>query len=214
VVAGVFPEEVTPDAEAAEGKACKLPGCPGTVPPDAANRREFCDEHTGRDAAARRRRKEWMKEHGPANGDTPPKIAVQIGTGGTKGKARGGAKAEELAAVEERALQICQLTAALVMVATKAPHNLADAADISAASPAIAAATKELAVYEPWLRKLAAGGEVSGRATAWLGMLFALATAASPILVRHEVIKGGVAELASTILANGAALRDTDAAAA
>jgi hypothetical protein len=187
-----------------EPKPCAQPGCENVVPAGSHIATKFCEEHRGRTARKHR-----------ARGDAPPQIAVQIGGGATKTtKARGGAKAEELAAVEERALQIVQIAAAFVMVATKPPHNEADAADIAKGAPAVAAATKELAVYEPWVRKLAAGGEVSGRVTAWLGFVFALSTVASPILVRHEVIKGSMAEIASTILANGQSLVTADADAA
>jgi hypothetical protein len=135
-------------------------------------------------------------------------VVVDLGGKAAAGKARHGAKPEQLAAVEARALQIAQLSAAVILMATAGPHREADAADIAMGAPAWAAAVKELAVYEPWVRKLAAGGEMSERAMAWVAVVMATAGIASPILVRHEIVSGRVTQLAETLMANGQGLAD------
>lgn len=196
----------TPDQTGqAGGKPCKLPGCPNVLEEGAPNRSEFCLEHRGRTPEKRKARKDWMKEHGGESQDKAPSVVVQLG-GSTKGKKRGsgakGATAEQIAAVEQRALWIAQTAAAFMLIGTKGPYREADAADIAANAPRFAAATAELAKHEAWLRSLGAGGEMGERAAAWLGFGFAAAAMATPILIRHEVIKGGLAELFATMMTN------------
>lgn len=195
-------------------RPCDLPDCPGIVEAGTTTATKYCPEHRGQSPAARRARRDWIREHGPK--DAAPNLTVQLGGKSTKGKkdTRGDAQPGELDAVHARALQIAQLTAAFVLVGTKGAHREADANDIASGAEPWANSVRELAVYEPWVRKIAAGGEVSERATAWLGFVMATAAMASPILVRHEIIKGGMADLATTILGNAQSLTDnTDAAA-
>lgn len=202
-------------AEPAGRKPCKLPECPGFVADDAPNRSEFCDEHKGRDPRARKARRDWMKAHGGASQDKAPGVVVNLG-GATKRptKAKGSATAEQIAAVEQRAAWLAQMIAAGIMLGTKGPHRDADVGDIAAGIPAWSASVGELAKHEEWLRSLGAGGEMSERAMAWLGFGAASAAIAVPILVRHEVIKGNMAELFSTLLGNAGQLGATDTAAA
>lgn len=211
--------EAEPEAtEVDPARPCQLPECPNFLPLTAHPRRIYCDAHDGRSPERRRIRRQWMQDHKPAKAsDKAPPIALHLGGAG-KGKdkkdVRGGAQPGELDAVRQRALQIAQVTAALVLVGTKGPHREADAADIAANSGQWANSVRELAVHEEWLRKLGAGGEVSERAAAWGAFLLATVAMASPILVRHEVIKGGMADLASTILGNAQSLATADDAAA
>ena len=212
------PTEPVPEPEPAPAaedvRYCQLPECPNTVPEPEPGRggavRIYCDDHYGNTPQARKVRRQWLKDHGVSTRkDQPPRIAVDLGVGKSKGGDKGAATAAELAAVEQRARQIVQIAAALIMVGTKDERRMADAADLAGGAPGFAAATRDLAVYEPWLRILGAGGEVSDRAQAWGAFLLALATMTTPILVRHEVIKGGMAELAATILSNGESLNTT-----
>lgn len=198
-------------------RPCELPDCPGIVEAGSTSATKFCPPHRGRDPKARKARRDWLREHGPK--DATP-INIQVGGGKGKGKndTRGDAQPGELDAVHARGLQIAQITAALVLMGTKGQHREADALDIARGAEGWATSLRELAVYEPWVRKIAAGGEASERATAWVGFLVASAAIASPILVRHEIIKGGMANLADTILTNATAPNttehtDTDAAA-
>ena len=200
-----------------EAKPCKLPGCPGVIEPGAPNRSEFCDEHRGRSPEARKKRRDWMKEHGGESQDKAPQVVVQLGGGKaktTKGKGAKPATSDEIAAVEQRALWLAQTAAALILIGTKGPHKEADATDIAMGAPRFAAATGELAKHEEWLRSLGAGGEMSERALAWAGLALAATAMATPILVRHEVIKGGLAELFVTMVTNAEQLATTDTAAA
>jgi hypothetical protein len=201
--------EVEPDA-GGRVRYCQLPQCPNTLPADAANARIYCDDHNGRTPERRKLRRDWLKDHGINPQDEPPRVAFEVGAAGGKGKhARGAATAAELAAVEQRAKQLTQGIAVLMLIGHKDDDKRkADAADILAGTPALAAATRELAVYEPWVRKLGAGGEVSERSMAWVGFGMAAAAIAMPILVRHEVIKGGMAELAGSILNDAGPARD------
>lgn len=203
-------------ATAPAGKPCKLVGCPGIIGPDAPNRREFCDEHSGRTPEARKRRRDWEKEHGGATQDKAPGVVVNL-AGGRKPKSpagKAGATAEQIAAVEQRALWLAQMIAAGIMLGTKGAHRDADVNDIAAGAPAWAASVGELAKHEEWLRSLGAGGEMSERAMAWLGFGTASAAIAVPVLVRHEVIKGNMAELFTTILGNAGQLASDATAAA
>lgn len=207
--------EAEPGPEVDPTRPCQLPQCPNFLPVTAHARRVYCDAHDGRTPERRRIRREWIREHKP-KGDAPPSLTLNLGGKEGKGKkdTRGGAQPGELDAVQQRALQIAQLTAAFVLIGTKGAHREADANDIAAGAEHWAGAVRELAVHEEWLRKLAAGGEVSERATAWGAFLLATAAIASPVLIRHEVIKGGMADLASTILGNAQSLTTDDAAAA
>lgn len=206
----------TPSVDA---RLCELPGCENYLPADSHHTRHYCDEHAGRSSQARTARKNARKAAGgtSSTGDTPP-AQVVIGLGGgaaSKKSTPRKAKEAELDAVKERAAQIIQLTAGLVMVASKGPHKEADAMDIANGAEPLSGAVRELAVHEAWLRALGAGGEMSARALAWVGLIVTAATVASPILVRHEVIKGATAELAERILSNATAVTgDSDSAAA
>lgn len=208
--------EAEPEAQPDPNRPCQLPECPNLLPVTAHPRRIYCDAHDGRSPERRRVRREWMRDHKPKGDRPPPNLTLNVG-GGKGGKdkdTRGGAQPGELDAVQRRALQIAQLTAAFILVGTKGPNREADSLDIANGAEGWAGTVRELAVHEEWLRKLlATGGETSERAAAWGAFLLATAAIASPILVRHEVIKGGMADLASTILGNAQSLTtDADAA--
>lgn len=196
--------------QAATTKVCKLPGCNEPINPEAPNRTEFCDNHKGRDPEARKRRRDWLKAHGEAATDKAPGVVVQLGGGKAAKPAKGkaAATADQIAAVEQRALWLAQTMAAGILLATKGPHREADVADIAANAPAWAASVGELAKHEEWLRSLGAGGEMSERAMAWMGFAMASAGIAVPILVRHEVIKGNMADLFMTVMGNAGQLSD------
>lgn len=195
------------DAASEDLLYCALKDCPQLVPPSPVKgaRGIYCIDHKGNSPERRRERRAWEKEHGKeTKGDEPPRVAFEVGAAGGRGGSRGEATAQQLAAVEQRAKQITQGLAVLLLVGHKDDERRKlDAADVIAGAPALAAATKELAVYEPFVRKLGMGGEVSERGMAWAGFAMAAAAIAMPILVRHEVIKGAMAEVAGSILADG-----------
>ena len=60
-----------------------------------------------------------------------------------------------------------------------------DAGDIQRNRDQVALALKELARYEPWLKKLAAGGEMGDRAMAWIVAITAVVTMLVPICDRR-----------------------------
>jgi hypothetical protein len=96
-----------------------------------------------------------------------------------------------LQAVEDRARSLVEILAAVVLMAG-APE---DAVDIQNGAPQIAKAVRDLAQYEEWLRKLAAGGETSGRVMAWIGLVTTLAAVALPIMARHGALPGPIAQV-------------------
>ena len=94
---------------------------------------------------------------------------------------------KDRAAVEAKAKQAAQFIAiALAMVG-----QTDDAGTLTDGAGAWAGAVGGLAPYEPWLVKLCAGGEVSGRAIAWLGVVMATLGLAAPVLMRHGMIPEG-----------------------
>jgi hypothetical protein len=199
---------VTPDgvtgAPTGEVRYCALVDCPGVVPVSDKGGRQaiYCEDHKGNNPERRRIRRQWIAEHGKAAGsgqDQPPRVAFEVGKSeGSKGA--GEASAAELAAVEQRAKQLTKGLAILLLMGQPDDTRRADAADVLGGSDAFAAALRDLAVYEPMIRKLGAGGEVSERGMAWGAFGIALATIALPILMRHEVIKGGMATAVAALI--------------
>lgn len=189
---------------AADARYCALQNCPGTVPVSDKGGRQaiYCEDHKGNSPERRKLRRQWIAEHGKAEGagqDQAPRVAFEVGKS-KGGKGVGEASAAELAAVEQRAKQLTKGLAILMMMGDPDEKRKADAADILGGSDTLAAAMRDLAVYEPAIRKLGAGGEVSERGMAWGAFGLALATIALPILMRHEVIKGGMATAVSALI--------------
>ena len=158
---------------------CKADGCETHTPVgDNGRKRYYCDEHQHLAAHAKK--------------DRPPgSVKIQIGPE----KATPGRKASELEQVQARAQQLAQMIALLVMSLGQAE----DANDILKGSEAWAAAVKNLAQYEDWLRKLAAGGETAGRATAWITVLMATLAMLTPILLRHGAVPDGLRPIAEAM---------------
>lgn len=183
---------------------CALKDCPGPVPQSEKGGRQaiYCEDHKGNTAERRRIRRAWNKDHGVTPQDEgPSNVTFQFGNGKPPNKGgKGTASAAELAAVEARAKQLTKGLAILVMMGPPDAARKADAADLLAHGDAFAAATRDLAVYEPWLRKLGAGGEASERGTAWVAFAVATGAMLTPILLRHEVIKGGMANVLQSML--------------
>ena len=80
-------------------------------------------------------------------------------------------------------------------------------------APAVAKAVRDLAEYEEWLRKLAAGGELTGRAMAWVNLALVLCAMLVPILLRHGALPENMAAMLGNIFATADQLA-TDAQAA
>lgn len=76
------------------------------------------------------------------------------------------------------------------VVAVSSP---ADGADIVNGAPQLGAAIGQLAAYEPWLAR-ALSPEGTGRVTAWAAVAFASLAMATPILARHGMLPGPMAQ--------------------
>jgi hypothetical protein len=126
---------------------------------------------------------------GPSGDKAPPSVTINLGGKSSSGK---GGDAAELAAVEKRAQELVTTVAGLaLLVGAKA-----DAADLQHGSAAWAKAVRDVAEYEEWLRKMAKGGETTGRALAWFNLALATAALAMPSLLRHGVLPDGLADYA------------------
>jgi hypothetical protein len=177
----------------------------GTLPPDEATPPDDAPQVTGRLACTVCERTfekpnhlaNHAKTHGPhvprsrakAKDKAPASVTINLG----KDKPT---KDPVLDAVEERARQLANLCGMLVLGAGQPD----DAIDIINGSEAWAKAVRELAVYEAWLRKLAAGGEESGRAIAWFTFVVATIGMILPILLRHEVLPEKLAHSFTTAM--------------
>lgn len=113
---------------------------------------------------------------------------VNVSVGGTK---KG--KDSELDKVREQALMLANLIAGGILMLGQAD----DAKDVRDNAGAWADSVRELARHEDWLRKIAQGGEMTERALAWVGFLFATGAMLLPILLRHQIIPENLAELVS-----------------
>ncbi len=177
-------DEAVPEDFAAmpEGwRKCAKPECAEvfeTTGYPGAHFRRYCDEHAPPKQVRNKRKR-------VAADKAPPSIAINLGP-----KAKG--KDKDLAVVEDRARQLVELVAAMILL-TGHPE---DAADISRGAPALAKSLGELAEYEAWLKKLAAGGEQTGRAMAWLQVGMALIGMCLPILLRHKALPANIRGLA------------------
>lgn len=153
-------------------RICRAPGCTNIVPPEAHRLRRYCDEHFVRTEKRKLRKK--PRDRAPRN------IMVDLAPKGRN------SKNDELVKVEDRVKQLLGIVSGAVAMA----GSLEDAADIARHRDTVAAALKELARYEPWLRKLATGGEVGDRMMAWVAAILAILAMVIPIADRHGLIPG------------------------
>lgn len=173
--------------EAPEGwRLCEECGIPFD-PPYRASR--YCEVHGTPEAAARRKAKR-QRETTKNKDKAPGSVNVNVNM---PGPAKGSKKDAEIARVRERAKQAAGIIAMIVA----ASGHQDDAADIMTGSEAWAAAVGQLAQYEDWLRRIAAGGEAGDRAMAWLTLAFATVAMVLPILVRHQVLPEQLASMAA-----------------
>lgn len=157
-------------------------------------KRKYCDDH---------RPKPHTKKGGTKRDSRPRSVTVNVGAPlkPTKGEDA------EIAALRKRALTLANsLAGALALFGGE--RGQLDAADILANSDQLAAALAELAKHEAWLRKLAAGGEASDRALAWFGVISVAIAIALPILIRHDIVKGKLAQAATTFGLTGNSMGD------
>lgn len=159
-------------------RLCAWPECDESfIVPKGQHARKYCDTHKGS--------KHAPGTKGAPRRDTPPaSVNVNFPKPTTN-------KDPALAAVERRLLGM----AGVVSMALLLFGQPLDAADIERARPTWAAAGAELAKYEPWLKKLAAGGESSDRMMAWLAFLGATFGMVTPVLLRHNALPAPVANL-------------------
>ena len=169
--------------------------------------------YTRKDRLNRHRKEQHQAPPAPAgspgrprkNRDAPP-TTVRIDLG-----SRAKAGSSDLAKVEERAGQLVNTLAAVVLLMGQPD----DAVDLQRGADAWAGSVRELAEHEEWLRKLFTSAEDAGRMVAWLQFAMATGGLVMPILIRHGALPGNLAELAGNVFATGAAVNGgTDAAAA
>ena len=181
----VLTEATPPPAEPGVGGAppvdiCQAPGCANPLPQPHHPMRKYCDDHQ---PAASKRTKGCSGA---------PRVTVNVG-GSPR---RSGKLDDELARVEQQAAQLARLVAVVVMAAGQAQ----DAEDIIRGADPWAASVRGLAEHEAWIRKLAAGGESSARALAWLQFAIATGALVLPILVRHGAVPDHIAGLMGAVV--------------
>lgn len=159
-------------------RTCAREGCTNTFevnPRGFGAKRLYCDEHA--------------KKAGPKK-DRAPRSArtVKITMAPRPNRA-----AADQAKMEERVKGLLTTIAGLVQFLGEAE----DAADIRRGRDTLAAATAQLAEYEPWLKKILSGGKASDRVMAWVAFVMALLTVAIPIADRHGLIPAQLKELVS-----------------
>lgn len=170
------PPLVTDEPPVEDGERCDVPGCDFSAKSARGLNRHKITSHGAKPQGRQDRQ--------------PRSINVNLG------QPRVNKKDAELEAVENRAKQIAQILAALVLLAGQ-PE---DSADIARGSAQWAEAVRDLSEYEAWLRKIAAGGESSARAVAWVKFAVATAAIALPILLRHKVLPENIADIAATFI--------------
>ncbi len=159
----------TLDAEASSASlACDQEGCEQTF--DTAQQLGYhrWRAHGIKKAAAPKRTKR----------DRPP-ATVKIQVGPEKATT-----AKSDAATKARIEQLVSMICGGLAMAGQAQ----DAADIMRGREQLALAVVELAKYEPWLRRLLAGGEATGRVMAWVTLGLTVLMMAIPILDRHGAL--------------------------
>jgi hypothetical protein len=191
-------DDAAPNPAVVGTKPCKEPGCTNFVDPSAHRATRYCPEHF----------KGSTHKKGSDSGKDklPPSIKIEVNA------AKAAGKNPTLDAVEERARQIAQTMAAL-LVLVQQPE---DAADIANGADGWAKAVRELAVYEEWLQKLSAGEQATGRTLAWGNVLMLTGAMVLPILIRHEALPAkisGVAQNVLNIADGGAVVIDANPAA-
>lgn len=169
---------MTEDEETPE-RICAEPECEEVLPPGTHHFQRYCETH---------RRPAKVKK--PKADRKPPSVNIGINIP----KPATNRRDAELQTLEERAAALAKLIAALVAMMGQTD----DALDIQRGAEMWAKSVRQLGVHEDWVRKLAAGGEASDRAMAWVGFVFATGSIALPILLRHEAIP---AQLVSVIQA-------------
>ncbi len=170
-------DEPGPDVPPASLRVCQYEGCGNALPLTAHGRQIYCEDHKG---------------GRPAPGT--PRVNVQIGA--SRPSTRGSTKDKQLAAVEARAEQLMTTMAAVVLLS----GHQDDALSMQNGAKLWAQSVRGLAEYEEWLRKLAAGGDTSGRAMAWLQFLIATASIALPILINHGALPDNIASFAAQFI--------------
>lgn len=178
-----FEETIVPelDGTGPEIRTCATPGCEQTFevnPRGFGKNRKMCDGHLTKGGPSKRK-------------DRKPRSVSSVKID-LRPQHRTSNKDKELELVRERTEQLLGFVQVLLVSMGQAD----DAGDIGASKAAVADAAKELARYEDWLRKLAQGGDTTGRALAWLTMIGALVGMLVPILARHKVIPPEWAEMA------------------
>lgn len=155
-------------------RICQVDGCEQPIASKSHFAR-YCEDH---------------KPAKPAKKDRAPRSArtVKITMAPRPNRA-----AADQAKMEERVKGLLTTIAGLVQFLGEAE----DAADIRRGRDTLAAATAQLAEYEPWLKKILSGGKASDRVMAWVAFVMALLTVAIPIADRHGLIPAQLKELVS-----------------
>lgn len=120
-------------------------------------------------------------EKAPRREKAPPSLKITLGT------PKAGAQPKSTQLVEAKAKQFAMMACGIMF----AVGLRDDAKQLGNGTDEWAKAVGQLGPYEPWLVKLCEGGEMSGRAIAWLGVATATMGLAMPSLLAHGVIPEG-----------------------
>lgn len=150
-------------------RICAEEGCEEVLGPGTHHFQRYCETH-----------RPPAKVRAPKKDRKPPSVNIGINIP----KPTTSRKDAELQTLEERAAALAKLIAALVAMMGQPD----DALDIQRGAEMWAKSVRQLGVHEDWVRKLAAGGEASDRAMAWVGFVLATGSVALPILLRHDVM--------------------------
>ncbi len=165
--------------EYGEERTCAAPGCDELLPEGSHKWRKYCDEHQPPKVAPKGKRK------APPRDRRPPSININLpGRGQTK-------KDAELETLQARAEALANGIAAVLAISGRPDDGL----DIQRGAKAWAMSVRQLGVHEEWVRKLAAGGEASERAMAWVGFAMATGAIAVPIMIRHGAMPTALANI-------------------
>ena len=136
----------------------------------------------------------------------PPRT-VRVTVGAPRSRPKGQDPAE---LVRARAQAVCQQIAVVLYIAGQEQ----DSAVIAQSAEPWSMAVGELSRYEPWIVQLAKGGEVSGRAVAWLGFTVATASMLVPVMLNHNLIpEGKLRQLVGQVIATAETAQAAAAAA-
>lgn len=169
----------------AHARICQREGCSTPLPVDAHRLARYCPEHAPAKKAPPKKRR-----------DRPP-TTIKVQLGAEKAAATD-------AAAKARVEQLVSMLAGTLAMA----GQLEDAGDIMRNRDQFVLCVIELSKYEPWLKKLLAGGQASGRVMAWVALALATLAMTLPIFDRHGWVPAELAPAARALTGNAPPVPD------